>query len=328
MPERATTFQTAQIGLESAAGTAVAAGKLLMASEVSLAIKNQAVAFRPGGQKFITTASPGKEWSTGKWSMGAVTYDEIVYWLSASHKKVTAASDTSLGKLWTIAPAYNDADTIATYTIEVGSGVRAHEAAYCIVPEFKMHWDRDKVTADGTILGYALSDGITMTSTPSALPVVPVLPTQVSLYLADTMAGLAGATAIDRGFAVDYSLADRFGPVWPLKAAATNWPAHVETVPKATMKLLLAADATGMGLLTQMRAGSTKYLRVDAVGATIESGKTYQLELTAALKFTTDPDEFTDHEGVYAIAWNAEVAYDATATYAMQWKVRNTTAAL
>jgi len=328
MPERATTFQTVQVGLESAAGTPVAAGKLLQASDVSLNIKNKGNLFTPQGQKFATVAAPGKEWSEGKFSMPIATYDEIVYWLSASHKKVSSSADTSAGKLWTIAPAYNDADTIATYTVEVGSSVRAHKAAYVIAPEFKFHWDREKVTCEGTLLGNALSDGITMTAGPSAIPIVPILPGQVSVYLADTMAGLAGATALTRALAVDYAMSDRFSTLWPLRAADTNWVAHVEKKPTVTMKLLMEADVTGMGLLTQMRAGSSKYIRVEAVGAEIETGKTYFLQLYAALKISKDPDEFKDEDGVYAIGWNFDVAYDATATYAVQWKVRNTTASL
>lgn len=329
MTERATTFQTVQVGLESTPGTAVAAGKLLQASDVALHIKNRGTAFRPAGQKFTTVVAPGAEWSEGKWAMPVVTYDEIVYWLSASHKKVTATSDTSTGKLWTIAPAYNDADTIASYTVEIGSSVRAHEAAYVIAPTFGMKWSRrDGVSAEGTLLGNALSDGITMTSTPTALAVVPVTGPQTSVYLADTMAGLDAASALTRALAVEYSMGDRFAALWPLRAADTNWVAHVETPPKCTMKLVAEADAAGMALLTQMRAGSSKYIRVQSVGATIESGKTYLLQVDACLKFAEDPDEFRDEDGVYAIGWNGEVCYDSTAGYAVQWKVRNTTAAL
>jgi hypothetical protein len=329
MTERATTFQTVQIGLESVAGTAVAAGKLLQASEVTLGIKNSTTKFRPGGQKFITVVAPNMEWAEGSYKMAPPTFDEIVYWLSASHKKVSPSTDGTLPKLWTIAPAYNDADTIATYTVEIGSSVRAHEAPYVIAPEFSMKWSRKNgIEVSGKLLANAITDGITMTSTPTAIATVPMVGNQVDVKLADTMAGLDGASALDRPLSAEYSLADRFGPVWPLKSAAANWPAHVETPPNATMKLLLEADSAGMGLLTQMRAGSSKYIRVSVTGANIESGKPYLCELSACVKVVGDPDEFKDEDGLYAIGWNLECAYDSTAGYAMQWKVRNLLASL
>lgn len=329
MPERATTFQTVQIGLETTPGTAVAAGKLLQATELTLGIKNGTTKFRPSGQKFTTLVAPNTEWTEGSFKMAPPTFDEIVYWLAASHKKVTATADGTLPKLWTIAPAYNDADTIASYTVEQGSSVRAHKAAYLIAPEFAMKWSRKNgIEVSGKLLGNALTDGITMTSTPSAIAAVPMIGNQVDVKLADTMAGLDAASALDDALNVEYSLGDRFGPVWPLKSAATNWPAHVEKPPTATMKLLMKANATGMGLLTNMRAGSSKYIRLAVTGANIESGKPYLCQLDACVKVAGDPDEFKDEEGLYAIGWNLECAYDATAGYAMQWKVRNTLASL
>lgn len=137
MPDRFGVNQVAQVGLESAMGTAVAASKLLQSSEIDLAIKHSGKGMRPTGGKFKTTVVYGKEWSEGTWKMPIVTYDEIVYWLSASHKKVTATADGATAKLWTIAPSQTDLDTIASYTVEVGASVRAHKFAYVIAPSFK-----------------------------------------------------------------------------------------------------------------------------------------------------------------------------------------------
>jgi hypothetical protein len=55
-------------------------------------------------------------------------------------------------------------------------------------------------------MGKALQDGITMTATPTAITLVPVLPTQVSVYAADTQAGLAGAAELDRVLDAKFSI--------------------------------------------------------------------------------------------------------------------------
>lgn len=183
--------------------------------------------------------------------------------------------------------------------------------------------------ANGKLLGQSITDSVTMTSTPTAIPNIPVAGSQINFYLADTMAGLAGASALDRAFRVEYEMPDRFKPFWPVKSAYTSFAGHGEERPDATVKVVMEADAAGMGLLTNMRAGSTKYLRAAATGADITTGKPYLLQLDLAFKLEKAPDAFKDEDGgIYAIGWNAEVVYDATAGYAMQWLVRNTLAAL
>lgn len=329
MPDRFGINQVAQVGLESAMGTPVAAGKLLSASQIELNIKHAGRGMRPTGGKFKTTVVPGKEWSEGSWKMPIVTYDEIVYMLCASHKKVVATADGATAKLWTIAPAQTDLDTLASYTVEIGASVRAHKAAYVVMPSFKATFTRDGVEAEGSLLGQALSDAITMTAGPTAIANVPVAGSQINFYLADSMAGLAGATALDRAFRVEYNLPERLKPFWPVKSAYTSFAAHGETAPDATVKVVMEADAAGMALLTNMRAGSTKWLRAAATGADITTGKPYLLQLDLAFKLEKDPDAFKDEDGgVYAIGWNAEVVYDPTAGYALQWLVRNTLAVL
>lgn len=329
MPDRFGVNQTAQIGLESVYGTGVAAGKLLQASEINLGIKFAGKSLRPTGQKYPTLVVPGKEFGEGDWKHGG-TFDELAYWLCSSHVKVTPTADGATAKLWTIAPAQTAADAQASYTCEVGGSVRAHKWTGMLANSFKAVFTRDGAEFSGKLLSQAIVDNQSMTSTPTAIPVVPIAGSQLNFYLADTMAGLDGATALDRAFRVEYDYGDRLEPFWPVKSAYTSFAGLGEkpgVVP--TAKILLAADAAGMGLLANMRAGSTKYLRVAATGADITAGKPYLCQLDLALKIDKDPDSFTDVEGgIYAIGWNATVAYDATAGYGLQWKLRNTLASL
>lgn len=326
--ERATVFQTVQVGLESTPGTGVAAGKVLQAVDLVAGIDGTFFKFTPRGQKFLTVVAPGKEWVTAKIS-GPATYNEIIYWLSSILVLVTPSSDTSNGKLWRITPAHNAADTRATFTVQQGSAVRAQEFEYGLVTEFGVEYDRDKVEFSGTLLGQALKDGATMTGTPTAIAVMPVLPSEVSVYLADSAAGLAGASASTRVLKCGWKIGNRSAPLWTLNAAAADFAANVETKPDITAHLLVEADSNGMGLLTNMRAGSSKWLRIKAINSTeLDSGKPYLFQVDMCVKLSGKPKEFSDEDGVYAIDWNLEAAYDTTGAYAIQVLVRNALSAL
>jgi len=329
MPERASIFQTVQAGLESTPGTGVAANKLFGGLSIEPAVKANVKTFRPMGTKFPTMAALGKEWVEAKVS-GMASYGEIVYPLASVLNKPTPTRNipsTGLSYTWVFSPSYNSADSVATYTIEQGSSVRAHKFVNALMTAFSLAATRDDVTLGGSMIGKALQDAITMTSTPTAIELVPILGNQASLYLADTAAGLAGASALDRALSFNWDVSDRFGPLWALNAAQTSFAATVEREPKLTCKMKMEADAAGMALLSTLRAGSTKFLRAKWEGATIETTYKYLFQVDMALKVTGISD-FSDEDGVFALEWEMTDAYDATWGKALEVTVVNQVAAL
>jgi hypothetical protein len=81
-----------------------------------------------------------------------------------------------------------------------------------------------------------------------------------------------------------------------------------------------------MGLLTTMRVGSTKFLRINCVGAAVGT-HTYLLNIDTAMK-VTDVSEFSDEDGVFAIEWTFEGVYDNTWGKAFNITVQNKQATL
>lgn len=329
MPERASIFQTAQWGVETTPGTGVAANKKLTAVGLALTPQVETTKTRAAGNKFASLVTPGKEWASFKIN-GQLTYTEIVYLLSGlmSYAAPVQQGATAAYK-WTHTIDTDGPDTVKTYTIEQGSSVRAHSAAYGQVKGLELMFDRSKCEiSGGEMIAKAISDGITMTSSPTEIALVPVLPTQVDIYLADTYAGLAGASALARAISVSWGLNNRFGALFPLgTASGTGFAATVETEPELTCKLKMQADAEGMGLLTTLRAGATKFLRIKAVGALIASTYYYTLQIDSALK-VENVGELADSDGVYAIEWSMTGVHDATWGKATQIEVTNTLTAL
>jgi len=329
MAERLTIAQGTQIGVEVTPGTSVAANRKLGALSIQPGVKSEVSMFRALGNKFATIAALGKEWTEAKLS-GQMTYSELVYYLSSLMKSVTPTRNiptTGLSYTWTFSPALSAQDTVKTFTVEQGDTVRAHKWVYGIIGGMKFSFDRNEAKIDGAMLGRAIEDAITLTATPTDVALVPVLPTQVSVYLASTAAGLAGATALQRVISASWALENRFGMLWALNRANNSWVAHVEVEPKLVCTLKVEADAEGMGLLTHLRAGSSQFLRIEAQGALIETTYYHKLVIDTAAK-VAEVSEFQDADGVYAIEWTLNGVYDATWAKATEIAVTNLLATL
>lgn len=311
MPEVATVNNVVQVGVESTPGTSVAANKLLQTLSIEPSVSAEIQTFRPAGAKYVTLAALGKEFVEAKLS-GQATYTEIVYPLSsvlvaATPTQISPPSGTAYR--WTFTPAQSSTDTVKTFTVEHGSNVRARKWTYGLVTEFEYTINRQEFTLTGSMIGRALQDGITLTASPTAIELVPILPTQIDVYL-DSSAASIGTTKLSRVLSASFSIRNRFSPLWVVDSTETSYVAHVEVPPEATLTLMVEADAQGMGLLTPMRNGDKKFIRIKAVGPTIETGNTYlfQHDLCGVV---SDVGDFSDEDGVFAIEWTFTVTYDA-----------------
>jgi len=136
----------------------------------------------------------------------------------------------------------------------------------------------------------------------------PIFPTQQTIYV-DSSAAALGTTALTRPFSFNWDLKGKWGPEWPINAAFTSFPVHVEMAPKQSLKLLVAADAAGMGLLPTFRAGSSVFIRCSSVGSVIETSLTYLYNADFCGKITGISD-FKDEKGIYAIEYSLDVMHD------------------
>lgn len=329
MAERAEVFELAQLFVETTEGTPGAATKRVTGLMLEPDIEAEISSWRPSGYLFNTVTSLNKEHTTVDIS-GPITYTHLVYLLCSLMKSVTPTNGTPVSaKIWTFNISSTEPDAYQTYTIEIGSSVYADKFSNAVVNGLTLTFARESNELSGEMFAKAISTGITMTALTSAaeIALVPVQPTETIIKLADTMAGLTGASAITRGFAVEWSLTDRLGMVWPLNGT-TTFAATVPTIPTCEVKLTLAGDAVGMGLLTNMRVGSTKFLRIEATGAVIGAGPaTYSLIIDTALQINGSPT-YDELDGVKTNEWTGTAVHNSTAGYATRIVVTNELAAL
>lgn len=324
MSERSTLNQTIQIGVETTPGTSVAASKKLRSIGIEPNITGEGDTFRPAGDKYLAFASLGKEWVEASIS-GRGSYTELQYLLSSVCNyaaPVTATGATT----WTFSSSNTAADVPKTYTVEHGSDVRADKFTHGLVTEFGMTFNRSSIEVSGSMIGKALTDGITMTAAPTSVALVPTLPTQVSVYVDSTSANL-GNTKLTRAISAEWSLGSRFAPVWVLDAAQSSFVSFIESEPDLTATLTLQANSDGMAFLNQYRDKSTLFLRIEAVGSIFTGSTPYKLTIDQACKIT-ETGGFSDSDGVYAVQFTFAGVNDPTWGKAFEVKLVNDVAAL
>ena len=304
MAERSSLNQVIQLGMESTPGTPVAATKRLQSIGLSPSPKVEMDKFRPAGQKFQALTTLGKEWTEAPIA-GRGSYTEIVYALSSvcGAAAITTPVGATNARQWAFSPNNVTDDVPKTFTVEHGSSVRADRFSYGLITELGMKFDRQSIEVSGSMIGRALEDAFTLTSSGVTSPdLVPIIPTQVTVYIDSTSAGL-GTTKLTRALSADFNLGSRFAPVWVLDAANPSFVNHVETEPDLTCNITMEADAQGMGFLAGLRTGDTSFIRIEAVGAEVETGFDYKFTLDMAAN-VADTGGFSDADGVYAVEFN------------------------
>ena len=320
MPERSTVVQTVQVGPEVAYGTAVAATVKLQASSFDFSGEGAVDVFRPSGNKYPTVAAQGKEWASARLA-GRATYTELGYLLAANvAEPVIAQIGATAAYQWEFTPLPESEDTLVSYTLEQGSALRAHEFAGLVLPDLGYTLTRDSFELTGRALAKLISDGITLTPGLSPLALVPILPKQCSIY-ADSAFGSIGGTKLTRVLRIEWANNNRLGPHWVIDAAQSSYVATVELEPATTLRLVMQANAAGMGYLTQFRAGDKVFLRVKAEGAAIDT-EVYTL-IHDVCGIISEPWRFQDTEGVWCVAWTFRAVDDDDLTYPYYFKLIN-----
>lgn len=303
MAERASVFQGAQYGIETTPGTAVAADKKLTSLSIVPTADINIELFRPFGMKFPTVSALGKDSTTAALT-GQATYNEIGMVLAAGLVTPVTTGPTSTYYTHTGTIDSDGPDALSSVTVELGSSVAAERFTYGLVNSFTLDFDRDGVKVGGSMIGQALTTGITLTGSPTELVLVPIMGAQGSVYLDATSGGL-GTTKLGRVLKGTFSFGDRLNPLWVVDAAQASYVGHVESPPNATFKMMIEADATGMAFLANARAGDTRFIRVTFVSGT------YALTFDMAAKLGK-PDAFSDDNSVYAIGLNWTLVHDGT----------------
>jgi hypothetical protein len=275
--ERSTVNQKVQIGAESntALGTNVAAGKLLESFDWVFGVEADINLYTPTGHKYPNVQEENTEWASGTVG-GNLDFNGVLYPLASVWGAVTPSAHgaSATAKDWVFTPPTTGSIVPQTYTIEQGDAIRAHKFNYVLFTEWGYKGTRKDFTMSGKVMCQPIQDGITLTSSPTAVAIAPVVAKQANVYLDTTSAGL-GTTLLTRVLSIDFAFTNTYGPLWVLNRATVGWTAHVDQMPSGKFKLKVEADSNGMALLPNyLQTGNTAYIRVNAQGNIIDNLQT------------------------------------------------------
>lgn len=322
MPAPSALNQVTQVGIEVTPGTAPAGGanKQLESLVYALGFGGDFQTFRASGRRFANQVSQGKEWTQGKLTMpGGPSYTELPYALSGlfGAAVITTPPSAVLTRQWVWDVPLQGAVTPITKTIQRGdpsSAGRARQASYGMETGLELKFSRDKVDGSGEFIAQLLQTAQTLTAAPTIIAQKPIMGKHLNWWMDTTGAGL-GTTALTDVLEGDWSYKDAFKPYWPMVRANPSFADRTDTAPKPALKLLLAADTVGEGLVADARSDNTKFIRIDCQGDLIENTTPnyfYTLHIDMAVKLNKLPSEWADKDGVLAVEYEAEIVEDTT----------------
>ncbi len=188
------------------------------------------------------------------------------------------------------------------------------------------HKNVGPLTADDSGLTGGVTPTVTVSQTQaggmSELPHVPILPGEVDVYLADSVAGLDSGQLL-RAFDSSWNFGERTKPFWTQNSSDGSYSGFAEGEPKEMLDLLLGADAQGMALMAAARSEARKYVRIVATSkAHSVGGLPYKFQLDASVKVGAFK-EFKDEQGLYSIGFELQVVDDADWGKSYQFYLRN-----
>jgi hypothetical protein len=314
MPQITTATQSMQIGKETSPGTAVACPTLLKCFDWSgVGIDAGLSKYRPSGNLYDATQE--LDWEASMFSLaGTMDFNGLIYPLAMIYGAVTPAahSPSSTAKDWIWTPSINQQTSVQTFTLMQGDNQRARKFAYAMLSDFGYKGDRRTAFAiTGKGFGQILSDGISLTGSPTAVATAQMQPKTFNVYL-DTTSGGIGTTQVVAPISIDYSFGSVFNTAYYLNRSNPSFTSHINVAPTTEFKMMLPADSFGLSQMqTYMESQQTLYIRVDAQGATIDSGNSIVNEFIHDMAMKVGkPAPLADKTGIYAIEWPLTVVQD------------------
>lgn len=330
---QSTALMVPQIGVESTPGTAVAATKQLVGMTVQPNIDASITTFTPNGTKVPTVVYNQRGDRMTANVSGPINYNEIVYALSSMITGVTPTQpdteNAAAAYLWTFSPDVDGADSPKTYTVEIKGPDRSYKFAHGLFNSLQLTSTRTggngSTQMSGSMLGMAMEDGVTATSSLSGLDIIPITPMEFCIYIDDTAATL-GTTKFDENFVWTFNQPAKYLPYESQDCATTTFTKVYEQPTTPTLMLQMERNADASALISDMRNGTKKFIRVEATGATIAGDEKYKLTIDFCGAITQPA--FADMEQLATVQYTFTNLLDSTWGKSYEIAVENTVSAL
>lgn len=309
MTTRSTVDKGLQLGVETTAGTQVAANRKIPTLDVSWNPDLTVEQFRQAGQKYPAASVVHGAMMKGTYNAPG-DYNSLMYILaSLIGATITTPGGGTLSRNWAFNPVMSGRDTNQkTYTIERGDSAAAQVATFGQFTSFNLEASRQSVKANGNIIARMATDGQTLTSSPTNIAQRPVAASQIRVYVDSTWAGI-GTTLVTDAYAFGFSIGEKFAPFWAFDATST-FKDTAEIAPDLGFNFKTAHNAQSRAWFGALTNNSTYFIRALIQGAILEGAINEKIQLDVACRFASAPDD--DNGGVYGYQYGFNPVYDST----------------
>jgi hypothetical protein len=322
MADSASVTQIVQIGRETTPGAPVAATKRLPNFKIQMSPDGNFSEYRSSGSVFIENVFPGEELSSGS-SEGGMSFTDVGYALSSAVARPVTTTVNSV-KQHVFTPLALGGDTYNVFTLEKGDASNAFRFAYVVWTGFSMKFSKKEARHSGDLMGRAIGINA-LTGSVSAAAKQVMVPRNVELYYAATMAGLSAGTKLSRLFEAEFKISNRYIPVFQMDASDQSFATIVQAEPEVSLMLKLGASTSGSDFaepitLADMRNATINYLRIKALGPGVpgaSGGQLYTFLLDMAV-VVNKPLKLDDMNGVQGVGAEFRVVNDTTAGFPFQ----------
>ena len=316
-----------QIGKETTPGTAVAATKTLAGAMIDFSPELDVKRYRAAGKRLTTTSVLNKNWVAGKYD-GVLSYNELPVFLDGLLGEASPASVGTGGYGRTYSLLDVQTATAKTYTLRRGDTTAAQVATQGQFKSFTMQSDRNEVKMNGTLVGQAIDNAGSLTSSIPQMTESPVSGNEVSIYV-DSTSGALGTTALGCPFNFKINIPDLFSEKWCLNRANTSFADTPEIAVEPTISFDIEFSSQARALYDAVVLSSlpVRFIRFDALGANIGTGADYKIQWDFAAKIRSCK-EVPDVDGVYAYTFEWDVVFNSAWAKAMNVYVVNATATI
>lgn len=315
MAGRATVNRQVQIGVESVAGTPVAANKSLPSLSLYLTRTFETKDYRSQGYKPNTVSQIIKDFGTGRLT-GPLNYNEIIYPLNSMVTGVvTTPGGGTTSRTHTFTPAGIGEDTFKTFTIQEGDTTAATQMSYSVFSEFGLTANNSTADITGALFGRTPTTA-TLSPAPTAVALLPVNVREIDLYMDPTFAAI-GTTKITDHLETTFNITNKYGQKWVLNTSYTSFKDVIELAPALTLSFTTEHNAQSRAFYDTLTSNPVQYFRFQATGPIIEAAIAYKFQLNAGVYVKAT--EQLDSEGVWGYRYDCMPVY--TPTFPGAWSV-------
>jgi hypothetical protein len=282
-------LQINQFGLEApgAYGVAVPADKQLLSLRLELTPQIPTTKVLAQGSKSAVGMVIGKEHSEFAVS-GMAALNDLAYLFSMclGEPTITTPATGVTARQLEYIPSTTQPDTFNSFTIEKGDSFGARRVAGVLCDSLSLAFVPDRsVDMTGTLLGKEREGGITLTASPTVVPLIPLDPRGVSIFIADTEAGLAAGQV--RPLEATFRLADRHTPVFTLDDSEPSFEDTVERELAPEGQIIVRSDTDADAYLDNLRGADLLFIRYQWTGDIIELALPYRIQIEMPFRFMT-----------------------------------------